>query len=105
MPKKFRTQWKPSKMLTSVPDPRRVFGLLTVGDISKSTGIRPATINYFQRKGLIHPVLVSKNRRKGLFSIGTAQTILNIQDLRNAGMSLQKIRRRLQKCYGLPFEE
>ena len=98
---KVKTKWLPSNELISVADPAKIFGLLSIQDLCRISGVPRPTLNYFVRRKLILPILVSEKKKKALFALTAGQVAMSIREMRERGCSLQRIRRRLYRSYGL----
>ena len=67
--------------------------VLLIGDLAERAGLAPSAIRYYEQQGLIRPVGREAGRR--LFAESAANRLRAITGAREAGFSLEEIRRLL----------
>lgn len=95
---KKRTKWILSENVTRVIDPKECYGLMTLRDVCRVTGVPISTLITYVQRGLIHPLLLSERKKKRLFSPAVVLTIAKIKKMRRQGIRPSKLERLANDC-------
>ncbi|UQS82568.1 MerR family transcriptional regulator [Bombilactobacillus folatiphilus] len=74
---------------------RRSLAVLTVGTVTKLTGLTPRKLRYYEYFELIHPKRSTGNQRQ--YSLNDVDRLLEIKDYLASGMTMHEVVRVLNK--------
>src|SRR5438270_11741496 len=75
----------------AAPDQRRSMALYVIAVAAELAGVHPQTLRIYERKGLVDPARTGGGSRR--YSERDIERLRRIQDLTNAGLNLEGVRR------------
>ncbi|HET7487369.1 MAG TPA: helix-turn-helix transcriptional regulator [Acidimicrobiales bacterium] len=73
------------------PEPARIRAVYVISVAAELAGVHPQTLRIYERKGLVEPVRTVGGSRR--YSDRDIERLRRIQDLTNAGLNLEGVRR------------